>query len=221
MLNVILLEYTPNGEKLVATAAKQCYEEGFVGDNYDEITSVQDYKRIRHCIAHGHTSVLEHASYTFAITGISRACSHQLVRFRIAAFSQQSQRYCTAKNKFPYITPMAIARNNDFHEEYKELMKSVDDFYHRMVSAGIPAEDARFILPNAAETSLIMTMNARELHHAMRLRCCTHAQWEIRNLFNEIKRLVKSVHPTIFENSGAQCDINGTCNEGKRSCGKV
>lgn len=213
-MKVVLLQHTPGPDSVVALAASQCYAEGFVADGRTPPLNL-----IPKILDNGHLSVLEHASFTFAVEGISRACSHQLVRHRLASFSQQSQRY--VKGIFSYITPETIAQNDMFHTEYNFLMDRIVDLYNTMLSMGIPAEDARFILPNAAETKLIMTMNARELYHFFNVRCCTRAQWEIRNMADEMLRLVKRVAPMIFTNAGASCVTTGRCPEGTKTCGRV
>lgn len=148
-------------------------------------------------------------------------CTHQLVRFRHASFSQQSQRYVEFKNGFEHITPPSIENDSDCLECFKDFMIECQQHYEYFISKGIPAEDARFILPNATETKIVMTMNCRELHHAFNLRCCNHAQWEIRNLFNEILKQVKEIAPATFAKAGASCEAKGICSEGSRSCGKI
>lgn len=220
-MDVVILEHTPNPERVVYLAARQCYAEGFVGDfNHSEELYAP---LIRKVINNGHTSVLEHVSFTFAIEGISRACSHQLVRFRVASFSQQSQRYVEFKNGFEHIVPPSIQNhiNPVVLETYSDFMINCQELYEYFISHGINKEDARFILPNATETKIVVTMNARELYHACELRCCNHAQWEIRNLFNAIKELVKPIAPTVFAKLGAACETKGYCPESERSCGKV
>ncbi len=218
-MNVKILSHTHNPEHVVYAAARQCYST----DVASNIIKAQDNKvvetLIRKVLGMGHTSVLEHVSFTFSIEGISRACSHQLVRFRVASYSQQSQRYCTTTEQFPYVVPGSIEA--EFRMDFDSIMKDIFVLYDQMIKSGIPAEDARFILPNACCTNIVMTMNARELHHAFKLRCCTHAQWEIRNLFNIIKKECKKIAPLIFENVGATCEVDGTCPEGQRSCGRI
>lgn len=219
-MNVVLINYTPAPDHTVALAARQCYDSDFVGNKIDAHSRLSDEKLIQKILDNGHTSVLEHASFTFAIEGISRACSHQLVRFRHASFSQQSQRYVTFKDNFLYVTPPSI-KGSTVAREYFEAMEQLAVLYDALIAEGIPAEDARFILPNATETKIVMTMNARELLHAFSLRCCSHAQWEIRDTFNEIKRLVKEVAPITFAKAGPSCETKGRCSEGSRCCGKI
>jgi thymidylate synthase (FAD) len=156
-------------------------------------------------IASGHHSVIEHANFTFSISGVSRALTHQLVRHRIASFSQQSQRY--VKMTAPtYVTPPAIKANAPALKQYEKFMESAWAEYQFLVDAGINAEDARFVLPNAATTSITVTMNARELRHFFELRCCNRAQWEIREMASQMLEQVKKVAPVIFEGAGPLCD---------------
>lgn len=213
-MHVEIVKHTPDPEAVVALAARQCYSAGFVMDFAS--TPERDATLLRRVIGSGHASVAEHAVFTFAIRGVSRALSHQLVRFRMASFSQQSQRYTSVGED--YVIPETIT-NSQFGASYHYAIKLAYETYEAMVKAGVPKEDARYVLPNAAPTNLIMTMNARELLHAFNLRCCERAQWEIRELFNEILLLVKPIAPTIFENAGASC-VAGPCPEGAMGCGK-
>ena len=151
----------------------------------------------------GHTSTLEHASYTFAVDGVSRALTHQLVRHRIASFNQQSQRYVKFTDGLATVKPESVAAN----EETNALL-----------AAGVPAEDARYLLPNAAETKIVITMNVRELLHFFSLRCCNRAQWEIREMAHRMLELARPTAPFIFMDAGAPC-IRGNCPEGKMTCG--
>jgi thymidylate synthase (FAD) len=171
-------------------------------------------------LSSGHTSTIEHSSFTFAIEGISRACSHQLVRHRIASFSQQSQRYVDlSKKPLPYIIPPEIKRKKKLKIVFEKFMKTVEKQYHQLIKIGIKPEDARFILPNACETKIVLTMNARALHNFFQLRCCNRAQWEIRALANEMLKIVKKTAPNIFKNAGANCLAEKICWEGDLSCG--
>ena len=213
-MHVEIVKHTPDPEAVVALAARQCYAAGFVMDGCS--TPDQDADLIRKVLGLNHASVAEHAVFTFAIRGVSRALSHQLVRFRMASFSQQSQRYTSVGDE--YVVPETII-DSQFGATYHYAIKLAYETYEAMVKAGVPKEDARYVLPNACPTNLIMTMNARELLHAFNLRCCTRAQWEIRELFNEILRLVNPIAPTIFENAGASC-VAGPCPEGAMGCGK-
>ena len=166
----------------------------------------------------GHESVLEHAVFTFSIEGVSRALLAQLTRHRIASFSVQSQRYVDMEN-FRYVTPETIKADDDLLELYDDLMDSVRRFYHEAVRCGIPKEDARFVLPNATCTKLMMTMNARELRHFFSLRMCNRAQWEIRELADRMFRLCYAEAPELFRGAGCACMAGKPCPEGKQSCG--
>lgn len=172
---------------------------------------------LKKVVGYGHHSVVEHANFTFAIKGISRACSHQLVRHRLASYSQQSQRYVKFE-EMEHATPARIKNNETAKNIYDDAMKTVAKAYLELKEL-VPAEDARYVLPNAALTNLMVTMNARELLHFFRLRCCTRAQWEIRQMSELMLKEVKKVAPVIFENAGASCE-QGDCPEGDLSCGK-
>jgi thymidylate synthase (FAD) len=167
----------------------------------------------------GHYSTLEHASYTFAIEGVSRALTHQLVRHRLASFNQQSQRYVKFKDgSVPSVMPHTVEENPEAAAIFEEAMHQTSDAYAKLVELGIPAEDARFVLPNACETKICVTMNIRELLHFFENRCCNRAQWEIRELAWKMLELVKPTAPFIFMDAGAPC-VHGTCPEGKMTCG--
>ncbi|MDD3679812.1 MAG: FAD-dependent thymidylate synthase, partial [Candidatus Shapirobacteria bacterium] len=170
--------------------------------------------------ASGHTSTIEHASFAFAIEGISRACSHQLVRHRIASFSQQSQRYLDFSRKgISYIIPPNISYSKTRKKRFEEMMEEIEKSYQELIKEGVTPEDGRFILPNACETKIIVTMNARSLANFFRLRTCFRAQWEIRALAMAMIRLVKKASPLLFNNVGPSCQTEKICWEGKLSCG--
>jgi thymidylate synthase (FAD) len=217
---VKLIQYTPNPEHAVALAARLCYSPVTI-EALQEKLSGNDIKGfLEKIMSLGHQSVLEHASFTFGIEGVSRVTTHQLVRHRLASFSQQSQRYVSHKDQFAAVVPPSIAERPAVSARFAEYLQSIQRFYADMVEAGIPAEDARYILPNATETKIMVTMNARELFHFFRLRCCERAQWEIRSMSLEMLKLVKVVAPTIFSNAGPGC-LNGPCPEGRMTCGKA
>lgn len=181
-------------------------------------------KALTHALNSHHDSVLEHWSATFAIEGISRACSHQLVRHRLASYSQQSQRYVNMEG-FEYVTPESISRRREgdadpyfYLQEYDHLMEGISKLYKGMVDAGIPEEDARYILPNACCTNIVVTMNARELRHFLGVRLCKRAQWEIRELAERMLECLKEECPELFEDVGPQCEQKGFCPE-KKGCG--
>lgn len=217
-MQVELLYHTPDVERAVATAARLCYAP--VGAS--ELMETMSEDRVRSVLATimkgGHFSTLEHASYTFAVDGVSRALTHQLVRHRIASFNQQSQRYVKFDNGFNRVEPPLIKENEQAHKIFEDCMASCAESYEKLRELGIVAEDARFVLPNAAETKIVITMNVRELLHFFELRCCNRAQWEIRALAHKMLELVKPTAPFIFMDAGAPC-THGACHEGKMSCG--
>lgn len=220
MLKVILLEHTPEPEKLVAAAARLCYSPKSADELMENFTPDKVESFVRKLVSLGHESPMEHVSFTFAIDGISRACSHQLVRHRIgASYSQKSQRY-VKENQFDYVTPPKIAARPELAAKFDRAMADMQSVYQELMQAGVPAEDARFVLPNAASTSFVLTMNVRSLWHFFELRCCTRAQWEIRALANAMLAEVKKVAPLLFEHAGATCDSMGICFEGDMSCGR-
>ena len=241
-LNVILLRHTPNPEETIAMAAKLCYSPSDIKELKKKIESKDQKTFVEKLVKIGHMTPIEHASFTFAIEGISRACSHQLVRHRLASYSQQSQRYVSESSQsiphgqfsirsqttFDYIIPPSIAQDQEsrkFFEHFmREAQKAYDFLVGRLNKKGIKGEaanqDARFVLPNAAETKIIVTMNARELLHFFRLRCCYRAQWEIRNLAQQMLFLVKKAAPIIFEKAGPSC-LYAPCPEGDINCGQV
>ena len=220
-MQVTLMEYTPNPEKVVAAAARLCYSPLGASEIMDGLTPEMVAGFLHKLTEMGHSSPIEHASFTFAVEGVSRALSHQLVRHRIGvSFSQKSQRYVKEK-QFEYIVPPTIGKQEALKKRYEEQMADIQKMYNEFLAADIPAEDARYLLPNAAETKLIVTMNARSLYHFFRLRCCNRAQWEIRQLANGMLKEVQKVAPTLFAKAGASCDTEGVCYEGAMSCGKV
>lgn len=216
---VQLLACTPDAEDVVAAAAQLCYSASSISQILER-GRAKKKALLAKVLSAGHFSVLEHASYTFGIEGISRACSHQLVRHRLASFSQQSQRYVSAVEEFGSVTPESIAACPQIEKRFVDFIRTAQDFYQEMREKGIPAEDARFILPNAAGTKLVMTMNARELYHFFRLRCCYRAQWEIRALALELLRLVRKESPLLFAKAGPGC-LADNCPEGGMSCGRM
>ena len=219
-MNVQLLAHTPDPDKVVATAAKLCYSDSDINSLMENLTEEKTAKFIDMLVSIGHESPIEHVSFTFGIEGISRACSLQLVRHRIASYSQRSQRY-VSETQFDYITPPLIESDPDLNAMYYEYMMRTQQFYDYLVDHGIPKEDARYILPNACSTSIVVTMNARSLFNFFKHRCCNRAQEETRNLANEMLRLCKEVSPQIFKYAGPSCVMLGRCPEGKMSCGKA
>lgn len=218
---VKLIAHTKNPEITVAAAIRQCYSKFNAGDLTHKITSEKAKELIKNVISAGHTSTIEHASFTFAIEGISRACSHELVRHRIASYSQQSQRYVKPEDKFNYIVPPKIKNNKILLKKYLEHLKVVHHLYQELFDAQIAPEDARFVLPNAIETKIVVTMNARSLLNFFQRRLCNRAQWEIRTLAQEMRKAVMKVAPNIFKHAGPTCDTEKICWEGKMACPKA
>ncbi|WP_251213207.1 FAD-dependent thymidylate synthase [Adlercreutzia murintestinalis] len=217
-MQVELLYHTPDPERAIATAARLCYAPVGASELMETMPEERVKSVLTTIMASGHFSTLEHASFTFAIDGVSRALTHQLVRHRLASFNQQSQRYVKFQEGLPYVKPRSIAEIPEADDLFEDIMDAVSATYARMLELGIPAEDARFILPNAVETKIVTTMNARELLHFFEVRCCNRAQWEIRELAHQMLALVKPVAPFIFMDAGASCVRMG-CSEGKMTCG--
>ncbi len=219
MLNVVLLAFTENPEKIIAKAGRLCYFRSDISDLEKEMTDKKTAELVKRLLQSGHLSAFEHASFTFGIEGISRACSHQLVRHRIASYSQQSQRYVAFAENFFYITPPSINKNPEALALFENFVKKSKETYDKLIMLGIDKEDARYCLPNASETKIVVTMNARELLHFFSLRLCRRAQWEIREMAKQMLRLVRNVCPNIFSHAGPEC-VRTTCREGSMSCGK-
>ncbi|MBQ4137767.1 MAG: FAD-dependent thymidylate synthase [Clostridia bacterium] len=241
-MKVTLLTYTPDADKLVAAAAKLCYAKSDINTLMDNLTpeKVESFLTLLNDL--GHSSPIEHASFTFGIEGVSRALLAQITRHRIASFSVQSQRYVD-KSSFEYIMPPEIAVIPEAREEYERAMREDAEHYERLrsiltekhfkdfIAEGIEEkeakkmaekkanEDARFVLPNSCDTRIIMTMNVRSLHNFFSLRCCRRAQWEIRELACEMLKLVREVAPLLFAKAGPGC-VRGKCSEGSYSCKK-
>ena len=218
-MRVKILSKTENPERVIALAARQCYFKGSVlaleedPAWVDVMDSEEVEKLIKRLLTNGHLSPFEHASITFAVEGISRACSHQLVRHRLASYSQQSQRYVKMNKEPDWVIPPSISPGSpdyDVYHKYRHGLWCAWNAYREMVRDGCPPEDARYLLPNATPTNIVMTMNFRELLHFFEERCCKRAQWEIRNLANEMLSLSKSLAPTIFADAGARCS---TCQQ--------
>jgi len=228
-LKVVLIAHTPQPEKVVATAAKLCYSPANIDDLREKIAASDQKKFVEKLASLGHLSPIEHISFTFAVEGISRVCTHQLVRHRIASYSQQSQRYVSEHSQkhgglFDFIIPPSIEaadKKEWFIDKMRQIQKWYDELVETLGDKGEETfQDARFILPNAAETKIILTMNARELLHFIRVRTCLRAQWEIRELAEEMLRGLLKVAPTVFGTSGPPC-LSGPCPEGAMTCGKM
>ena len=234
MNKVSLLAYTPDAEKLVAMSAKLCYSNVGINKMKENLTEEKTVPFIEMLMKLGHESPLEHISFTFALEGISRALLAQITRHRIASYSVQSQRYVKNDN-FQFIVPSEIEKIKEAKEEFLKAMKESLEHYEKITNILISKyendkidykeaekkaiEDARFVLPNASETKIICTFNARSLMNFFNHRCCNRAQWEIREVAKEMLLLVREVCPTIFKTTGPLC-ISGPCPEGRMSCGK-
>jgi thymidylate synthase (FAD) len=215
-MNVKLIGYSPNPEKIPAMAAKLTHSiskpENLEKTSNNELNSI-----LKHVINLGHNSVIEHTTFTFAISDVSRSLTHQLVRHRIASYAQQSQRYVNLK-KPNYVIPPKIADNTEMKKTYEDTMDIIWKQYNKLIEMKIPAEDSRYVLPNAACTNIIVTMNARSLLNFFELRCCLHAQWEIRKLANLMLKEIKKKAPIIFEKAGPTCKSKGYCSENDKDC---
>jgi len=231
-LKVELLRHTPKPEENIVMAAKLCYSSSSIDELKNKIEEKDQTNFLNKLISINHHSVLEHSTFTFGVEGVSRSLLSQITRHRIASYSVKSQRYVNEEG-FNFIIPKRIkmldAYNNTnlYSEKFCNQMYLINDFYNYWIKEFSKMsfttkeeanEDARFVLPNACETKFILTMNARELLHFFKLRCCNRAQWEIRALAWEMLRLVSTQAPTLFENAGPDC-IAGTCLEGSMSCG--
>lgn len=216
-LFVKLIASTPEADRVVAAAAKLCYSSSGAAQIFDGLTFAKTTSFLKMLRESGHLSPFEHVSFTFAIEGISRVATHQLVRHRLASFSQQSQRY-VGMSGVECIVPPTVAANPDALKIFMEAVDAAKFTYDKLTALGVPKEDARFILPHGAETRIVVTMNARELHHFFSLRLCRRAQWEIRALAREMLREVRTVAPVLFDTAGPSCVTEGACHEA-HSCG--
>ncbi len=243
MIKVTLLAHTPLPEKTIAAAAKLCYSPSDISTVMEGLTEEKTASFVEMLAEIGHESPIEHASFTFGIEGVSRSFLAQVTRHRIASYSVQSQRYVKEKN-FTYVTPPEIENDPEALKEYQKAMAECESSYHKItdilsekyvkqyLAEGFSEkeaarkaekkaiEDARFVLPNACETKMIMTINARSLMNFFKHRCCSRAQWEIRSVADQMLSLVFSVAPDLFKNAGPAC-LCGKCPEGKMSCGKA
>ena len=243
MAKVTLLTHTPMPEQTIAAAAKLCYSAAEIDKIYEGLTPEKTASFVEMLSEIGHESPIEHASFTFGIEGVSRSFLAQVTRHRMASFSVQSQRY-VKENMFEYVLPPEIESVPEAREEYIRAMEEDQAHYDSLtailkekhkktfLAEGRPEmeanrlaekkaiEDARFVLPNACNTKMICTMNARSLMNFFTLRCCNRAQWEIRDVADQMYRLVYAAAPKLFQNAGPSC-VRGACSEGKMSCGKM
>ncbi|MBW4863406.1 MAG: FAD-dependent thymidylate synthase [Paeniclostridium sp.] len=242
-MKVKVIAHTPEPEKVISMAAKLCYSSVGVDEIEQDLTDESVEKFLNMLINIGHESPLEHVSFTFAVEGISRSCSHQIVRHRIASFSQQSQRYVKL-NQFEYIVPPEIEQIEEAKEVFIDAMNKDQEAYDKLVDILFEKhynnlincgknekkakrnaekkaiEDARYVFPNACETKMVFTMNTRSLYNFFHHRCCERAQWEIRELAIEMLRQVREIAPILFKNIGPKC-VTGPCPEGKMTCGDI
>jgi len=226
-LSVTLLHHTPDPERAVAIAGRLCYAPVSAAELQHEMSDEAVAKLVRNLVRSGHHSALEHASFTFAVDGVSRACTHQIVRHRLASYNQQSQRYVNFGHGDSFVVPPSIGANPEAEAVFIAAMGQARAAYDRLVEIGLAEgrtresvqEDARFVLPNAAETKIVVTMNVRELRHFFHVRCCRRAQWEINELAWRMRAMVRDISPNLFQGSGPSC-LYGECGEGKMTCGK-
>jgi thymidylate synthase (FAD) len=242
-MKVELIAYTPNPEQVVASAAKLCYSAVGIDEIQENLTEENTLKFLNILMDMGHGSPIEHVSFTFAVEGVSRVLTHQLVRHRLASYSQQSQRYVKLE-QFEYVIPPEIEKIESAKKIFVEAMENDQKYYNELVDVLVSKyietfikegkseksanrlatkkaiEDARFVFPNACETKIVFTMNARSLINFFEKRCCNRAQWEIREMAIEVLRKVKEVSPILFRKAGPSC-MSGVCPEGKMTCGKI
>lgn len=217
-MKVTLISYTKDPEKIVAAAIRQCYSADSAVNMKSKLTDTERAKLIKMVIGTGHTSTIEHVSFTFAIEGVSRVLTHELVRHRIASYSQQSQRYINGKN-FVYVVPPTIAAKKKTRELFNQTIKDLGEKYQKLIDLGVPKEDARFLLPNATDVKIVITMNARSLFNFLSRRMCNRAQWEIRTMAILMHKELLKVAPKIFRYAGPTCKNEDICWEGERHCG--
>lgn len=243
-LKVELLSYTKDCEKLIATSAKLCYSPVGIQELAEKQVNEEETDMfLKKLMDMGHESPIEHASFTFGVEGVSRALTHQLVRHRIASYSQQSQRYVKL-DQFEYVVPPSIEKNikvkKIYEDSMRETQRKYEEIYYELynenlkeeLSRGLKEEDARrnaekksledarYLFPNACETKIIFTMNTRSLLNFLRHRTCLRAQWEIRYMAIEMLKILKQISPTLFKKAGPPC-VSGPCTEGKMTCGQI
>lgn len=216
-MKIRLINYPKDPDKICAAAALSCYSRDSSAALFGSMTDQKAQKAISRIVDMGHLSVVEHANFTFSVEGVSRAMTHQLVRHRIASYSQQSQRY-VSMDRAEYMIPPSIESEPEAKRKYIALMDEIWKSYNSL-SKMVPKEDARYVLPNACNTNITLTMNARELMHFFSLRCCRRAQWEIRKMSWLMLQEARKASPILFENAGPGC-VRGPCPEGEYSCGK-
>jgi len=218
-MKVQLINHTPQPERTVAAAARLCYSPVGAETILERFSREEEIKLLEKLISLGHLSPLEHASFTFAVEGVSRVLSHQLVRHRMASYSQKSQRYVDEK-QFSYIVPPSIQRDQEALAQFTQTMEELARIYEGLLKT-VPKEDARYLLPAACETKLVFTFNGRSLLNFFAHRLCRRAQWEIREMARLMLAQVQVVAPVIFQHAGPSCETHGICYEGSLSCGRA
>jgi len=217
-LKVELISYTKDPE---ITCAK-CASISWRAKRIKDLTLDEAREIISRVLGYGHESVIEHANFSFFVEGVSRSLTHQLVRHRIASYTQQSMRYVDlSKLDHYFIRPESISKNPELSIIFDGVMTKCKEAYDQFRKKDISPEDARFVLPIASQTKIAITMNARELRHFFALRCCLRSQWEIRHLADEMLKLCKKNAPSLFKNSGPSCVELGYCPERELTCGKL
>jgi len=224
-MEVKLIAYTPDPDLVCAAAARTSRSVLSPAELFNKTASPAEkekaLKLLRQIIKSGHISVTEHCSFTFSVSGVSRALTHELVRHRIASYTQQSQRYVKVTGEDSFVIPPTVKENEKSFKLFKTALSGIKKSYDELIGMGVPVEDARYVLPNATKTTITMTMNGRELLHFFSLRCCDRAQWEIRELAEEMVRECRKIAPVIFEKAGPACVQSGVCPEGEFSCGRM
>ncbi len=224
-MKVVLVRHTLSPEEVVALGARLCYSRARVDDLLQRVSTADQTDFVNRIMSMGHDSVLEHASFTFGIEGVSRVLLAQITRHRLASFSVQSQRYVSYEKGFGYVVPPKIAALGDadvaeFHRQMDQMHQWYTQWQQKLEKGEGGNEDARFVLPGACETRMMVTMNVRELRHFFSLRMCSRAQWEIRALATEMHRLCMEIAPALFADAGPAC-LRGGCPEGEKTCGKT
>ncbi len=219
-IRVDVLQHSAEPEKVAALAAKLCYSSADLSGLQENVSNNDQADFIDKIASMGHYSVFEHVSFTFGVEGVSRTLTHQLVRHRVASYSQKSQRYVKVGGELEVITPESVRENSDALTTYNETLETIEKAYAKLIDLGIKAEDARYLLPNATETKIIITMNARELIHFFAIRSCNRAQWEIRELSDLMLKECYRLAPAIFKKAGPSCCF-GKCAEGVFTCGQA
>lgn len=230
-MDIQLLSHTKDPQKVIFAAAKQCYSKkdaALIYQAAQKETPEAIAKFVQELMARGHLSTVEHVTFTFAISGVSRVCTHQLVRHRLASFSQQSQRYVDMES-FEYVIPPLIEKDNELRKKFEEIVSQIRKTYEEMKAVIVSKknldkeainQDLRFILPQAVTTKIVVTMNCRELLHFFSERLCTRAQWEIRAAAEQMLKLCKETLPEVFAKAGAKCVQYSFCPEGEKGCGR-